>query len=108
MHEKGCVELFLCVSIRHSTSNGNPFAPHLNDTLSPISMETLISSLGLSNHGETRGRTNKHSIDLFIVVCLVTWPLNEKEAVGDLVMIETSLLLLCKFLLISISTASLT
>ena len=47
-------------------------------------------------------------INLFKVVCLVTWPLNESEAVGDLVMIETSLLLLCKFLLISMRTASLT
>ena len=34
-------------------------------------------------------------IDLFTVVCLVTWPLNESEAGVDLVMIETSLLLLC-------------
>ena len=33
------------------------------------------------------------------IVCLVTWPLNESEAGGDLVMIETSLLLLCKSLL---------
>ena len=47
-------------------------------------------------------------IDLFTVVCLVTWPLNESEAGGDLVMIETLLLLLCKFLLISMRTASLT
>ena len=36
--------------------------------------------------------------DLFTVVCLVTWPLNESEAGVDLVMIETSLLFLCKFL----------
>ena len=49
------MELFLRVFILHSTSNGNPFAPHSNDTLSPICVETLISSLGLSNHGETRG-----------------------------------------------------
>ena len=47
-------------------------------------------------------------IDLFAIVCLVTWPLNESEAGGDLVMIETSLLLLCKFLLIRMRTASLT
>ena len=54
------------------------------------------------------GRPNfRVSIDLFTVVCLATWPLNESEAGGDLVMIETSLLLLCKFLLISMRTASL-
>ena len=48
------------------------------------------------------------AIGLFTVVCLVTWPLNESEAVRYLVMIETSQLLLGKFLLISLRTASLT
>ena len=47
-------------------------------------------------------------IDHFIVVCLVTWLLNESEAGVDLVLIETSLLFICKFLLISMRTASLT
>ena len=46
-------------------------------------------------------------MDHFTVVCLVAWPLNENEAAGDLVLIETSMLL-CKFLLISMRTASLT
>ena len=43
----------------------------------------------------------------FTVVCLVAWPLNESEAGVDLVLIETSLLFFCKFLLISMKTASL-
>ena len=30
--------------------------------------------------------------DLFTVVCLVTWPLNEREAGVDHVMIQTSIL----------------
>ena len=47
-------------------------------------------------------------IDHSTVVCLVAWPLNESEAGGDLVLIATSLLFLCKFLVISIRTASLT
>ena len=47
-------------------------------------------------------------IDHFTVVCLVTWPLNESEAGVDLVLIETLLLFICKFLLISLRTASLT
>ena len=47
------------------------------------------------------------SIDHFTVVGLVAWPLNESEAGVDLVLIETSLLLLCKFLPISMRTASL-
>ena len=34
-------------------------------------------------------------IDHFTVVCPVTWPLNGSEAAGDLVLIQTSLLLLC-------------
>ena len=61
-------------------------------------------------HGERvdHFRTGQFRIDLFTVVCLFTWPLNESEAGGDLVMIETSLFLLCKFLLISMRTASLT
>ena len=35
-------------------------------------------------------------IDHFTVSCSVTWPLNGREAGGDLVLIQTSLLLLCK------------
>ena len=44
---------------------------------------------------------------IFTVVCLVAWPLNGIEAGVDLVLIETSLLFLCKFLVISMRTASL-
>ena len=35
-------------------------------------------------------------IDHFVVVCSVTWPLNGNESVGDLDLIQTSLILLCK------------
>ena len=42
-------------------------------------------------------------IDHFTVVCLVAWPLNESEAGVDLVLIEPSLLFICKLLLISIT-----
>ena len=45
---------------------------------------------------------------IFTVVSLVAWPLNENEAGSDLVLIETSLLFLCKFALISMRTTSLT
>ena len=48
-----------------------------------------------------------YRMDNFTVVRLVAWPLNESEAGFDRVLIETSLLLLCKFLLISMRTASL-
>ena len=34
--------------------------------------------------------------DHFTVVCSVTWPLNGSETGGDLLLIQTSLLLLCK------------
>ena len=36
------------------------------------------------------------TIDHFTVVCSVTWPLDGSEAGVDLVLIQTSLLLLCK------------
>ena len=44
----------------------------------------------------------------FTVVCLVTWPMNQSEAGVDLVLIETLMLFLCKFVLISMTTTSLT
>ena len=44
----------------------------------------------------------------FTVVCLVAWPLNENEAGGDLVLIESLLIFSRKSLLISMKTASLT
>ena len=34
-------------------------------------------------------------IDHFTLVCLATWPLNGSEAGGDLVLIKTSLVVLC-------------
>ena len=40
-------------------------------------------------------------VDHFTIVRLVAWPLNESEAGVDLVLKETSLLFLCKFLLIT-------
>ena len=43
----------------------------------------------------------------FTVTCLVALLLNENEAGGDLVLIESSLCFLCKLLLISMRTASL-
>ena len=60
---------------------------------------------GVSSGGvlfKTPGRIGQVSVHLkiktssfysFTVVCLVAWPLNESEAVGDLNMTETSLLL---------------
>ena len=38
----------------------------------------------------------RRQINHFTVVCSVTWPLNGSEAGDDLVLIQTSLLLLCK------------
>ena len=43
-----------------------------------------------------RKRQKLIRIDHFTVVFLVTWPLNGNEAGGDLVLIQTLLLLLCK------------
>ena len=41
----------------------------------------------------------------FTVVCLVTWPWIGSEAGGDLVLIQTSLVFICKCKLVSIRTA---
>ena len=40
----------------------------------------------------------------FTVVCLVTWPLSRSEAGGDLVLIQTLLLFICKCKLVSMRT----
>ena len=48
-----------------------------------------------------------HTIGNFTIVCIFAWPLNKSEAGVELVLIETQMLFLCKFLLISIRTASL-
>ena len=45
----------------------------------------------------------KSKIDHFTVVCLVTWPLNGSEAGVDLVLIQTSLLLLCQSVVLMIT-----
>ena len=42
------------------------------------------------------GQINIMTIDHFTVVGLVTWPPNSSEAGGDLVLIQTSLILLCE------------
>ena len=49
-----------------------------------------------------------YRIDYFTGMCLVGWPLNESKVGVDLVLIESSLLFLRKFLLICIRTGSLT
>ena len=46
--------------------------------------------------GDCPGGMGSFGIDHFTVVGLVTWPLNGSEAGGDLVLIQTSLLLLWK------------
>ena len=70
-----------------------------------------ISHCSLLGNHSFEVKFNKMSqlgIDHFTVVCLVAWPLNESEAGVDLVLIETLLLFICKFLLVSMRTASLT
>ena len=41
-------------------------------------------------------QSENKTIDHFTIVCSVTWALNGGEARGDLVLIQTSLRLLCK------------
>ena len=44
---------------------------------------------------ESNKNKDKNRRDYFTVTCLVAWPLNESEAGGDLVLMETSLLFSC-------------
>ena len=59
---------------------------------------TQFCGLGIFDHNVfiNRPRSTKLAIHHFTVVCLVAWPLNGSEAGVDLVLIQTSLLLLCK------------
>ena len=45
---------------------------------------------------KTQGTHGVNRPLIFTVSCLVAWPLNESEAGGDLVLIETSLLFSCQ------------
>ena len=64
----------------------------------------------ITGHDQPVDTQDVHSVGnrYFTVVCLVAWPLNESEAGADLGLIETSLIFLCKLLLISMRTVSLT
>ena len=78
-------------------------------------LNLLLSLLFSSSKDLTTFCTTQHQfafffnqypqIDHFTVVCLVAWLLSESEAGVDLVLIETSLLFLCKSLLISMRAA---
>ena len=56
----------------------------------------LMNKIRSPDSSYTRKRLFCRRIDHFTVVGLVTWPLNGSEAGVDLVLIQTSLLLLCK------------
>ena len=56
----------------------------------------LITSEASRRISNAHRRTNLQLIDHFTVLCSVTRPLNESEAVVDLALIQTSLLFLCK------------
>ena len=80
------------------------FEPAVVVNKTPVSQTDTHKCLGVQIDEKLEDR----HIDRFTVVCLVAWPLNESEAGVDLVLIETLLLFICKFLLISMRTASLT
>ena len=66
-------------------------APNLNNNI--VNQPLLVrNGIFIDNVQENQMLT----IDHFTVVGLVTWPLNGSEAGGDVVLIQTSLLLLCK------------
>ena len=61
-----------------------------------VYLQLLHSSEGEQKFPDSLNHLQLIIIDHFTVVCSVTRPLNGSEAGGDLVLIQTSLLLLCK------------
>ena len=61
-----------------------------------VEAENCQTSAAVTRQRHMRGLFGKrYVIDHFTVECLVAWPLNESEAGGDVVLIESSLLFLC-------------
>ena len=60
-----------------------------------MDVQALVSKEDFPLRFNFKGSFLLSSIDHFTVVGLVTWPLNGNEAGVDLVLIQTSLLLLC-------------
>ena len=58
--------------------------------------DIVILQLGTNDLSHLPAMNVGSAIDHFTVVGLATWPLNGSEAGVDLVLIKTSLLLLCK------------
>jgi len=74
--------------------------------LNPITgMYNKLKEVRYCSWGSIKGAV--YALQWFTVACLVAWPLYESEVGGGLVLIETSLLFLGKFLLSSRRTASL-
>jgi len=65
---------------------------YFSNIQSNLSLRTPLNQGNLYNY---YGQFNS-STDYFTVVCSVTWPLDGSEAGVDLVLAQTSLLLLCK------------
>ena len=56
----------------------------------------LVEESGASFVNQSQSEVMQNSIAHFTVVCLVTWPWIGSEAGGDLVLIQTSMLFICK------------
>ena len=78
------------------------------DTLVLPSPQTNISKFQFNpDFSGPIATANSHYYYL-LFACLTAWSLNESEAGFDLLLIQPSLLFLCKYLLFSMRTASLT
>ena len=83
--------LNFCLASFHLNFHGSLIDFPVQPMISLPSGQTLLTLLLLLSSR----LVNFLTIDHFTVSCLVAWPLNESEAGGDLVLIETSVLFSC-------------
>ena len=84
------------MQVSSKTSMSNVIFHNLESGSNELQSGFSENQLKLIEKADTQRYLAKCRIDHFTVVGLVTWPLNGSETGVDLVLIQTSLLLLCK------------
>ena len=95
--KKGCSSYFLGVK-------NADLVPHRLFSLKRSTARAFAVPLGYWSKNIWQEIRRCFGIGHYTVVCLVTWPMNTSEAGGDLILIQTSLLFLFKWQLVSART----